>query len=525
MSLQDETGLNDGGRASPSIFPLTLFTGATDAVCTARAAAASRPLFLHITPETASSYAERERLYQHFNQRISTNILLNRSLVSNQLNRRLPISSWFKYKESFSEPFVRYILQSVLRSPTPGTLLDPFAGVGSALFAARAEGWRTKGIELLPVGIFAARARLAAERIKRETLRAIVEELLSLNFADYYAPEYALQHIPITRGAFPAAEERQLVGYLACCQRRISGEHARVLLLFAAFCILEDISYTRKDGQFLRWDARSGRSCGRIPFNKGAIPTFREALERKLTQMIRDLEEVSPQRSLFEEVQQPDQPGPDPELLAGSTLEHLPRMADASIDAVITSPPYANRYDYTRTYALELVYLGCSQEQVKALRQAMLSCTVENKTKQDDLLRLYRSLGREAAFQRVQRVFLEQAALQEILAILDSYVSQQKLNNPGIATLVRNYFYEMGFVIYELARIIKPGGSIVMVNDNVRYAGEEVPVDLILSAMAEAFGLKVRHIWTLSRGKGNSSQQMGEHGRAELRKCVYLWEK
>jgi hypothetical protein len=26
-------------------------------------------------------------------------------------------------------------------------------------------------------------------------------------------------------------------------------------------------------------------------------------------------------------------------------------------------------------------------------------------------------------------------------------------------------------------------------------------------------------------GKGNSSQQMGEHGREALRKCVYVWQK
>ena len=25
--------------------------------------------------------------------------------------------------------------------------------------------------------------------------------------------------------------------------------------------------------------------------------------------------------------------------------------------------------------------------------------------------------------------------------------------------------------------------------------------------------------------KGNSSQQMGAHGRQELRKCVYVWRK
>ncbi|MHC5048438.1 MAG: restriction endonuclease, partial [Planctomycetota bacterium] len=52
-----------------------------------------------------------------------------------------------------------------------------------------------------------------------------------------------------------------------------------------------------------------------------------------------------------------------------------------------------------------------------------------------------------------------------------------------------------------------------------------VPVDLILSDFAAGFGLHVEHIWTLARGKGNSSQQMGAHGRQELRKCVYVWRK
>jgi hypothetical protein len=50
-------------------------------------------------------------------------------------------------------------------------------------------------------------------------------------------------------------------------------------------------------------------------------------------------------------------------------------------------------------------------------------------------------------------------------------------------------------------------------------------VDLILCDVAERLGLTVEHIWTLRRGKGNSSQQMGAHGRRELRKCVYVWRR
>lgn len=52
----------------------------------------------------------------------------------------------------------------------------------------------------------------------------------------------------------------------------------------------------------------------------------------------------------------------------------------------MTSPPYCNRYDYTRTYALELALLGTDEQELVRLRQEMLSCTVENRAK--DLLSL-----------------------------------------------------------------------------------------------------------------------------------------
>ncbi|MCL6097693.1 MAG: hypothetical protein M1391_03865 [Bacteroidetes bacterium] len=42
---------------------------------------------------------------------------------------------------------------------------------------------------------------------------------------------------------------------------------------------------------------------------------------------------------------------------------------------------------------------------------------------------------------------------------------------------------------------------------------------------AERFGFEVKKIFVLPRGKGNSSQQMGNFGRTEIRKCVYLWQK
>ena len=197
-----------------------------------------------------------------------------------------------------------------------------------------------------------------------------------------------------------------------------------------------------------------------------------------------------------------------------SVFTYLPAEDDAVYDAVVTSPPYANRYDYTRIYALELAWLDCAQPDVSALRQRLLSATVDNTSKREWMAE---------ADPSALAVSDRQAALQEVLALLRDARDRDELPNPNVVRLVENYFLEMAFIISQLARVCRPGASVFMVNDNVRYHGEEVPVDLILSAMAEDLGFRAEAIWTLPRGKGNSSQQMKQFGRHELRKCVYHW--
>jgi hypothetical protein len=213
------------------------------------------------------------------------------------------------------------------------------------------------------------------------------------------------------------------------------------------------------------------------------------------------------------------------QIINGSCLEQLPTLRDAGFDLVLTSPPYCNRYDYTRTYALELAFMGYGERDVSSLRQQLLSATVENKTKRETLLQLFQKHGREVEYRDSESAFDRQSALQEVLGLLREARDAGELNNSNIPAMVENYFFEMNLVIRQLARVLAPGGRVVMVNDNVQYHGEEVPVDLILSDLAVSAGLSVDSIWVLSKGKGNSSQQMGAHGRRELRKCVYVWHK
>ena len=115
--------------------------------------------------------------------------------------------------------------------------------------------------------------------------------------------------------------------------------------------------------------------------------------------------------------------------------------------------------------------------------------------------------------------------MQEVNDVLSILKKDKMLNNSNIPRMVRNYFLEMSFIIFEMYRVLKHGGCSIMVNDNVRYGGQEIPVDLILSDFAVNYGFNLEKIWTLPTGKGNSSQQMGNYGRSELRKCVYVWRK
>ena len=379
------------------------------------------------------------------------------------------------------------------------------------MFAGAGFGMEADGIELLPIG----------QRII-ETKQIIDWQITSADVA--VLTRWANTHpwtksnllhpvneLRITKGAYPPETVEGIGRYLAT----VGTENKRVqsVLLFALLCILESISYTRKDGQYLRWDHRSGRRQGKKIFDKGEILPFQAAICNKLGDMVSDLREGGAPKDLFA----PPSRKAEIMLYPGSCLDILPALKPASYDCIITSPPYCNRYDYTRTYALELALLGISEEQLATLRQTMLSCTVENRAK--NLLAMNPQW--DAAVQAAET----QELLREILTYLDSEKDHDRLNNDGIPRMVRGYFDEMACVIAECARVLKGGAPFIMVNDNVRYAGVSISVDTILSDIAQKLGFKVESILVLPNGKGNSSQQMGLHGRERLRKCVCVWRK
>lgn len=73
-------------------------------------------------------------LFNHFKNVIKPDERLTRRLVSFQANKTVPVYRWYKYKEAFSSSLVKYLL--IQYKVEPGPILDPFAGIGTTLFAS-----------------------------------------------------------------------------------------------------------------------------------------------------------------------------------------------------------------------------------------------------------------------------------------------------------------------------------------------------------------------------------------------------
>lgn len=397
-----------------------------------------------------------------------------RNLVTYVPNKREPVYNWFKFKEGFSRTLVEQML-NIWSIDSSEIVLDPFAGCGTTLLTCKDLGYKAIGVDILPVAVFVSRVKLEDSYDLRE-LKSAINELID---AEYREPRSSFPDVPIIDKALAKDIQLELLFY----KERILEFPSPIkeFLLLGLISILEEVSYTSKDGQFLRLVEKK-------------IPSVRNALLRQLQKMHRDICERESQ--LFRHKK-----GRAEIILGDARYLILPPEHDGKVGVVITSPPYLNRYDYSRTYALELCTLFVDNfEGLREIRHSLLRSHIESKEPEHRELNI--------------------PALSEILDNLDN----KTLNNERIPIMIRGYFEDMNLVLKGLYKTLRPGGLIALVVANARFEGELVPVDLILSEIAESHGFKTEKIW-VTRYKGNSSQQMGKYGRIPVRESIVFWRK
>ncbi len=451
----------------------------------------------------------------------------NRQSVSFQLSKKDKLHSWLKYKEGFSAELVRLLLTE-FGIKKGDMVLDPFMGSGTTALVACLNGINSIGYDILPMSKISIAAKSLVYKYDLDELYALLDDLSKIEVPSSYLKETPT--ISITKEGYPTSTAIEISYLDEYIVQSSYSEEAKLLCKLSMLNSLEKVSYSAKDGQYLRWDYRcpkivraseERKLAGKKPFvvklDKGELPSMKKALINELSRIVEDVKEI--QNTINQSVETTNN------FIEGSALYNLPNLDSDSINAVISSPPYCNRYDYTRTYAMELAFLGVDEDGIRTLRQELLSCTVENKTKVERLKEYYSSLNILDRYNQILEVVSNNKVLNEILEALQGRNSNGEINNKGVIRMVEGYFTELAFIFSELYRVCKKGAKVAFVNDNVRYAGEVIPVDYLTTMIAEQIGFVPEKIYTLKQKKGNSSQQMKKYGKVSLRKSITIWKK
>jgi site-specific DNA-methyltransferase (cytosine-N4-specific) len=397
-----------------------------------------------------------------------------RRLVTYVPNKRLPVYNWFKFKEGFSRQLVTELVAQ-FGLTARDLVFDPFAGCGTTLLTCKELGIAAAGIDVLPTSVFVASVKLH-DWDDLDELLAAVQRLMNV---PYRKPKSNWPDVRIINLAFTPNVQKEVLFFKEQIER--FPNPTRDFLMVGLLSILETVSRTSKDGQFLRLVEKQ-------------IPPVRDALRSALTTMISDLSQQH--QTLFKSGKART------DVAVGDARdESWAKRYHGKVSAMITSPPYLNRYDYSRTYALELCLLTVrSHREMVSMRHSLLRSHVESRE----------HTGKE----------IKLPSLDEVL----SELAKKDLNNNRLPVMVQGYFEDMNVVIRNMATALKPGGRIALVVANAQFAGENVPVDLMLSELAADHGLKTEDIW-ITRFKGNSSQQMAVWGRRPVRESIVFWKK
>lgn len=395
------------------------------------------------------------------------------SLISPQRNQCTPIYNWHSFKHSYSKELVDSLI-SEFKLKKGAWVLDPYCGGGTTLLACKQLGINSIGFDILPFSVFLSNVKIE-NYDDEELVRQL--KLFRKNSKDCIS-NITLPDIPLVKKAFQPDVRKKLL----LLKQKIEEIHepkSRNFFNLGFLSILESVSNTSKAGGFLR-----------IVNRDVSASKIRNFFLDKVADMISDTIKNNN---------------------ASNTRVHSKaRIGDArklptrrKYDAVITSPPYPNRHDYTRIYFLEMIFDFISNnDELKKIRYETIRSHVEAKKK-------YEATD-----------YNEPPILDELIGKIE----KNGTNNSQVTGMLRGYFEDMYLSLSEMYRCLKNNAKIGLVVSNVRFAGVNIPVDEILSGIGNQVGLKPIAIW-VARYRGNSSQQMRAYNRKPSRESVIIWQK
>ena len=389
----------------------------------------------------------------------------------------MPVHEWYRFVLSFPPHLVRTYMERFGMSAGQ-TVLDPFCGTGTTLVEAKKLGVDSVGIEANPMAHFAARVKTDWEidadgllRFANEVADEAVEN--GCREADAFGPLF--RQGPATASALRTLSPEQ--------SRLLIKDSISPLPLHRVLVLLQAIE---------RHPQKLYRSHARLALAKQAvkeISNLRFGPEIGVGKFKRDAPVLQLWLDAVERMA-----GDLRNLRGRSRAEATAHLGDARqmhdllqprlIDAVITSPPYPNEKDYSRTTRLESVLLGfiSTRQDLRRFKQQFIRSNTRGVYKADSDDRWV------ADAPRIQSLAARIEARRLELGKTSGFEKQY-------AQVVRLYFGGMARHLSDLRPILRPGAKLAyVVGDQASYFRIMIRTGQILAELAEDLGYEVLDI-------------------------------
>jgi hypothetical protein len=440
--------------------------------------------------------SEYERLDEIYNTRMEEKY---KDIVSPKISDKVPFDRWFPLKEAFSSTLIEHIINE-FGYTEGGWIIDPFGGSGSTMVACRRNFLNGITFEINPVFSTIIKAKITDYDLK--TLKSVSEKMISRYKKRRHSDENTdiLKNVDLMQKLFGENLDDILTLMNDC--NHIPDEKYKIFFLSALASIVEDCGYFKKDGNGLRY-----------PENKEPLPVL-ETFKDKIWDMIEDIEAIQSMEDDKEKSKfllfKKSCISTNLNKYVGKGIKSIDD-AIGNIDFCITSPPYANCFDYTGVYKAELWATGMAKDHNDLNEMRKVSAS-------SHLRKAYR---KSPSFDDIP--ILEKVI--ESIWIKDEWSVQKKRRHKKTKKMIRNYFKEMGSLINNMFSIMKSGGFIVFVVGNSMYTRVPIATDIFIAILMEKAGFKNVEIRTARNLKTSVQQMKGLDDDTYLRESLVIGKK
>ncbi|MCC0705234.1 DNA modification methylase [Clostridioides sp. ES-S-0049-02] len=381
-------------------------------------------------------------------------------------NMKLPIHRWFRYSAGYSSEWVECIVNKKINEKNldRGSIkvLDPFLGSGTTALACEKIGIKSYGFESHPLIFRIADAKLQWD-VNINQFIAMANEIIEkakniLGNTEGY-PEliykcYTLDNIERLDSI------KQMINQL-------DTETKEGKLCWLAFVSI------------LRSSSHAGTAQWQYVLpnkTKVNVSDPYEAYTRQVELMAEDIREVQSMVPVNQIEIKAELYKHDCRILSN-------KIEKDSIDLVVTSPPYANNYDYADATRLELSFLG----EIKGwsdlkdyVRPHLLRACTQHVS---DL--------RKDTFMMIKDDILK--VIYDELLVVCTTLDEERHNHGGkknYHTMIATYFLDIANVLKNLRYYCKDGANICFVIGDSAPYGIYVPVDKWIGDLSLSLGFK-----------------------------------